>query len=123
MDEQLVLTVQPLRLSPDIQRSDTPGEVFVIKNIPERKLIEQTYGEDLSNAHVVVSEFKVPLTEETFEKRLAAKSLGTSGSTMYLGIMIDDNDTPGADRQKTLVWPGTYGAFAPETARAIVEFE
>ncbi len=39
MDEQLVLTVQPLRLSPDIQRSDTPGEVFVIKNIPERKYL------------------------------------------------------------------------------------
>jgi len=39
MDEQLVLTVQPLRLSPDIQKSDTPGEVFVVKNIPERKYL------------------------------------------------------------------------------------
>jgi len=39
MDEQLVLTVQPLRLNPDIQRSDTTGEIFVVKNIPERKYL------------------------------------------------------------------------------------
>ncbi|HEU5079513.1 MAG TPA: cyclic nucleotide-binding domain-containing protein [Opitutaceae bacterium] len=39
MDEQLVLTAQTLRLNPDLQRADAPGNVFVIKNVPARKYL------------------------------------------------------------------------------------
>lgn len=39
MDEQLVLTAQTLRLNPDLQKSDVPGDVFVVKNVPGRKYL------------------------------------------------------------------------------------
>ena len=39
MDEQLVLTAQTLRLNPDLQRADVPGDVFVVKNVPGRKYL------------------------------------------------------------------------------------
>ncbi len=39
MDEQLVLTAQTLRLNPDLQRADAPGDVFVVKNVPGRKYL------------------------------------------------------------------------------------
>lgn len=39
MDEQLVLTAQTLRLNPDLQRAEAPGNVFVVKNVPGRKYL------------------------------------------------------------------------------------
>lgn len=39
MDEQLVLTAQTLKLNPDLQRADVPGDVFVVKNVPGRKYL------------------------------------------------------------------------------------
>lgn len=39
MDEQLVLTAQTLKLNPDLQRAETPGDIFVIKNVPSRKYL------------------------------------------------------------------------------------
>ena len=42
MDEQLVLTAQTLRLNPNIQRTDMPGGVAVLKNVPARKYLTVT---------------------------------------------------------------------------------
>lgn len=39
MDEQLVLTAQTLKLNPDLQKADVPGDVFVMKNVPGRKYL------------------------------------------------------------------------------------
>ena len=39
MDEQLVLTAQTLKLNPDLQRADTVGDVFVVKNVPARRYL------------------------------------------------------------------------------------
>ena len=103
-----------------------PRSITVLQNaatIPERKLIEQIYGVDLSNAKVIVSEFKVPMDDDTFEGRLDAKPNATSGNSMRLGIAIDDNDSPGADLQKMMVWPATYGTFSDISTSALVVFE
>ena len=103
-----------------------PRVVKVLDNardVPERALIEQIYGVDLANSKVILTEFKVPLDDATFEGRLQAKPAAVSGSTMYLGFGIDDNDAPGADLQKMMVWPATYGTFADKSASAVVVFE
>lgn len=114
--------IKPKELDP----ATSPRVIKVLdnaKDVPERKILEQIYGVDLSNSKVIVTEFKVPLNDDTFTDRLDAKPTMTSGSTMYLGIGIDDNDSPGADLQKMLVWPPTYGTFADRYASALVIFE
>ena len=109
-----------------LDAAKVPRKIRVLENardVEERRLIEQIYGEDLSGSKVIVTEFMVPLDKETFEQRETELPAGTSGSTMYLGIAIDDNDTPGADVQRMILWPATYGTFAPKEGSAIVTFE
>ncbi len=47
----------------------------------------------------------------------------SSGSTIWLGVMLDDNDVPGGDVQKYEVWPSTYGTFTSKENGAIATFE
>jgi CRP-like cAMP-binding protein len=42
MDEQLVLTAQTLRLNPNVQRTNMPGGVSVLKNVPARRYLTVT---------------------------------------------------------------------------------
>ena len=110
----------------ELDPAQAPRVVKVFENardIPERALIEQIYGVDLSASKVILTEFKVPLDDATFEGRPEAKPAATSGSTMCLGLGIDDNDAPGADLQKMMVWPATYNTFADKSASAVVVFE
>ena len=114
--------IKPKLLDP----AKAPRKITVLADahtIEERRLIEQIYGEDLSACKVIVSEFVVPLDRETFEQRETEIPEGGSGSTMYLGIAIDDNDSPGSDIQRMLVWPATYGTFAAKEDSALVTFE
>ena len=37
--------------------------------------------------------------------------------------MIDDNDVPGTDVQKLIVWPASYGTFSPKETGALATFE
>ena len=46
-----------------------------------------------------------------------------SGSGMWIGFMIDDNDVPGSDNQKMLVWPATYNTFGVKERGAYAVFE
>ncbi|MHB0934801.1 MAG: right-handed parallel beta-helix repeat-containing protein [Armatimonadota bacterium] len=103
-----------------------PRIVKVLENareVSERNIIERIYGEDLSGCKVIVVEFMVPLDAETFAERPEALPDVTSGSTMYLGFGVDDNDTPGADLQKMLAWPATYSTFGPKEGSAVATFE
>lgn len=42
MDEQLILTAQTLRLNPNVQRSDLPDGICVLKNVPARRYLTVT---------------------------------------------------------------------------------
>ena len=71
----------------------------------------------------MVTEFKIPLNAETYENDVAAVPASTSGSTIWLGVLVDDNDIPGGDMQKYLVWPSTYGTFSSKECGALATFE
>ena len=103
-----------------------PRSITVLNDagsISERKIIEDIYNVDLSQCKVIVTEFKIALDDEMFAERMKEKPQGTSGTSFYLGIAIDDNDQPGADLQRVLVWPATYGTFMDKTTSAQVMLE
>src|ERR1019366_9787767 len=80
-----------------------PRKITVYDNalaFPERKLIENLYGVDMSACKVMVVEFKIPLNADTYESDVKAVPASTSGSSIWLGMMIDDNDVPGGDVQE-----------------------
>lgn len=105
-----------------------PRKVTVLDSaadIPERKLIENLYNVDLSHSKVIVTEFKIPLDEETYafkDGKVAVPST-TPGSTVRIGVLLDDNDLPGADLQKYEVWPATYNTFSGPEMCALATFE
>jgi hypothetical protein len=93
------------------------------RDVPERRLVETLYGEDLSESKVVLTEFKLPIDAVTFagaEQDVFSLGPGTSFS---IGFFIDDSDTPYTDVQRLLQWPATFGMFNPpeDGARAICE--
>jgi hypothetical protein len=103
-----------------------PRKIAVLDNardISERKIIENLYGVDLSASKVIVTEYMIPLTEETYEGDPKAVPATTPGSTIYIGFMIDDNDSPGGDVQKYICWPATYGTFSGKESGALATFE
>jgi hypothetical protein len=103
-----------------------PRKITVLdnaKDISERKIIESIYGVDLSKSKVIVTEFMVPLTPETYEGDPKAVPDTKPGSTMYIGFLIDDNDSPGGDVQKYIPWPATYGTFSGKESGALATFE
>jgi len=108
-------------------QEEAPRIVKVLDNasaVEERKLIEAVYGVDLSKSKVIVTEYKLPLTPEiAFSGDPAAAFKVASGEQFWIGFFINDNDTPGADEQKLLAWPATYGTFAVKEAGALATFE
>jgi len=93
------------------------------KDVPERKLIEAIYGEDLSASRVIVTEFKLPIDRTTYKDSVESLFPVKSGSGVWIGFMIDDNDVPGSDSFKNIVWPATYGTFANKEEGAWAVFE
>ena len=93
------------------------------KDVPERKLIEAIYGEDLAKSQVIVTEFKLPIDKVTYQGSEETIFPVRSGAGVWLGFMIDDNDVPGSDTQKTIVWPATYGTFNVKEQGAWAVFE
>jgi hypothetical protein len=103
-----------------------PRVVKVLDNardVSERELIESVYGEDLSNCRVIVTEFKLPIDARTYEGAAGALFPVAPGKTFWIGFMIDDNDEPGTDVQRLLVWPATYGTFNPKEDGALAIFD
>ncbi|HZK81468.1 MAG TPA: hypothetical protein VFC46_10385, partial [Humisphaera sp.] len=93
------------------------------KDVEERKLIESIYGQDMSDCKVIVTEFKLPIDKITYRGAEDAIFPVKSGAGFWIGFAIDDNDTPGADIQKMLVWPATYGTFNVKETGAWAVFE
>jgi hypothetical protein len=91
------------------------------REIEERKLIEDTYGVDLSKCKVIVTEFKLPLDYAWSPEALPIKV--ESGASFWLGFFIDDNDTPGLDVQNLLAWPSTFQAYGDPQQGARATFE
>ena len=103
-----------------------PRVVKVLENaqtVTERRLIEGATGEDLSNARVIVTEFKLPIDPRTWSGSEKTLFPVESGKGFWLGFMIDDNDAPGTDLQKTEVWPASFNTFSTKEDSAWVVFE
>jgi Periplasmic copper-binding protein (NosD) len=106
---------------------EIPRSIKVLDNaseVEERKYIETIYGVDLSRSRVIVTEFKLPLTPTG---ALAGDpnvlpSVGP-GTSFWIGFLINDNDIPGGDIQKYMVWPATYGNFNLKEAGALATLE
>ncbi len=104
---------------------EVPRSIRVLDNaadLEERKLIESIYGVDLSKSKVIVTEFKLPMTQ-AFAGDTKSGPTGKSGDTMWIGFMLDDNDVPGSDVQDLLVYPATYGTFALKERGCLATFE
>jgi len=114
------------KLALKIPAEVAPRVVKVLDNaeaVPERKLVEAATGEDLSQAKVIVTEFKLPIDARTWagsEKDLFPVE---SGKGFWLGFMLDDNDRLGVDMQKTEVWPASFQTFATKEDSTWVVFE
>ena len=104
---------------------EVPRSIRVLDNaseVEERKLIESIYGVDLAKSKIIVTEFKLPMAK-AFEGDPKSGPTGKSGDTMWIGIMLDDNDVPGSDVQDLLVYPATYGTFALKERGCLATFE
>ncbi len=93
------------------------------QDFPERQYIESIYGVDLSKCQVCIYEFKLPLDEETYKDDEKIVPPVGPGKWMWLGFMLNDNDTPGTDVQNFIAWPGTFGMFNPQETSAKAFFE
>ncbi len=103
-----------------------PRVVKVLENaaaVEERRLVEAATGEDLAQAKVIVTEFKLPIDARTWAGSEKTLFPVESGKGCWLGFTIDDNDVPGADLQRTEVWPASFNTFAPKEDSAWVVFE
>jgi hypothetical protein len=118
----MVAEVTPRKLRPE----HAPRIVKVLDSaeaVTERIALEQLHDVDLSKSKVIVTEFKLPLDEETYvqaEKDII--ELG-SGKSFWIGFYLDDNDRPYADVQDLILWPATFGMLSSpeEGARVICE--
>jgi hypothetical protein len=93
------------------------------KDVSERQLIESIYGQDMADCRVIVTEFKLPIDKATYQDSEESIFPVRSGSGVWLGLMIDDNDVAGSDNQKMLVWPATYNTFGVKEDGAYAVFE
>ncbi len=93
------------------------------KSVEERKLIESVYGVDMSKCKVIVHEFKLPIDKITWKDSEDTLFEVGPGKTFWIGFMLDDNDVPGTDVQNLIVWPASYGTFAPKETGAFATFE
>jgi len=123
------------KLPPDA----VPRVVRVLDNataVPERKMVEDATGEDLSQAKVIVMEFKLPITKTG---AYAGEGEGDlfpveAGKGFWLGFNVNDNDTPGLNDddtpgtgmgvvQKSIGWPASFGTFRPKENGVWAVFE
>jgi len=93
------------------------------KAVPERAALEALYGVDLSNAKVIVTEFKLPLDKTTYAQVENDIPLLGKGNSFWLGFFVDDNDTPYTDVQRMINWPATFGMFSPKEDGAVAVCE
>lgn len=103
-----------------------PAKVTVYdspQDIPERAMIEENYGVDLSKNKVLVMEYKLPIDDITYVGDTKALFPVASGKTVWIGFMIDDNDIPGTDGQRLMIWPANYSTFAGKEVSAFCTFE
>ena len=93
------------------------------KAVTERTALEALYGKDLSNAKVIVTEFKIPLDKTTYQEVEGDVPQLGSGKTLRIGFFVDDNDTPYTDVQRLINWPATFSMFGSleDAARAVLE--
>ena len=112
-------------LLPDV----APRIIKVLDNalaVPERKMIEAATGEDLSQAKVIVMEFKLPITATgAFTGEGAADVFPIQpGKGFWLGFNVNDNDMPGmGGNQKGIGWPASFGTFMPKEDGVFAVFE
>ena len=93
------------------------------KAVSERRLIESIYGVDMADCKVIVSEFRLPIDKVTYQGGEQALFPLKPGSGVWLGFAIDDNDVPGTDVQRMMVWPANFNTFAVKEAAAWAVFE
>jgi len=109
-----------------LKQEQSPLVIKVLDNaktVDERKLIESICGQDMSDCKVEVFETKIPMNAKTFAGREKYMPAFKPGALLYLGFLIDDNDTPGCDVQNWMAWPVTYGTGSPKETGALVELE
>ena len=103
-----------------------PCVVKVLNNaedLPERDMLERLYGEDLSQAKVVVTEFKIPMDKETYVNAEKDIIEFGQGKTFWISFFVDDSDNPYTDAQKLIAWPVGSGMFSPKEDAAIAVCE
>ena len=90
--------------------------------LADRKMIEASYGVDMSTSKAAIIEFK--LTKAALDGMMGNwKVEFASGKSVLLGIMINDNDTPGSDTLNPITWPVTYGTFERQEKHAVAVLE
>jgi hypothetical protein len=94
-----------------------------VRDLPERALVETVTGDDLSKARAILYEFRVPVDERAYEGSRESVFPVGPGQGFWFGVMLSDNDTPGADVQDFAVWPAGFGTFEPKERGAWAEFE
>jgi hypothetical protein len=92
-------------------------------NVPEREMLEGLYGQNLSGAKVIVTEFKIPLDKVTYQgTEKDIPELGP-GKTFWINFFVDDSDTPYTDNQELIAWPVGSGMFGNKEEGAIATCE
>jgi len=93
--------------------------------VPERKLIEAATGEDLSQAKVIVMEFKLPIDKRAYAIEGESEPFPVeSDKGFWFGFTVNDNDTPGVGgAQKFIGWPAGFGTFLPKDHGVWAVFE
>ncbi len=103
-----------------------PRVVRVLDNaatVTERAALEQLYGEDLSQARVIVSEFMLPMDKNVWVGAEEDAIPMKPGQEFWLGFFLDDNDQLYTDHQQISLWPVTFGMFSPREEGAIAVCE
>lgn len=107
--------------------TQVPRSIKVLDNaedVEERRFIESIYGVDLARSHVIVTEFKLPLTAAIgLDGDPSVLPDFGPGKSFWIGFLINDNDIPGGEIQKYMVWPSTYGNFNVKEAGALATLE
>jgi len=110
----------------ELDAISAPRLITVLQNgleVSERKLLEDIYGVNLQNTRVIITEFKIPLTNDVFKGHEDELPIVKSGETFRLGVALSDNDIPGTDAKKMIVMPFFYNDTAHKDAGAIAVFE
>jgi hypothetical protein len=110
----------------DLDPAHAPRVIRVLDNaeaVTEREILEGLYGVDLSQAKVIVTEFKLPMDKETWAQAESDIAELGPGKTFWIGFFLDDNDDPYTDVQGLSQWPATFGMFSPKEDGALAVCE